>query len=201
MIPVSNPIPEPVNFDVECRQKGNAWLAEERHAGRSPKTSAYPNYWSKYESDLATAFHHRCGWWAMWIAEGEVEHYLSKKNHPDLSYEWSNYRYISGSVNSSKKNHDDKILDPFEVGDGWFEVLLPSMQLVITAQIPSAVRSKAEFTLCKLHLRDGKKVVRNRQNWYQKFKDGQITLAGLESVAPLVADAVSKLQAAGLPLP
>lgn len=68
----------------------------------------------------------------MWIAEGAVEHFLSKKNRPDLAYEWSNYRYIAGSVNGSKGTHDDKVLDPFEVQNGWFEVLVPSMQLVVT---------------------------------------------------------------------
>lgn len=132
MIPVANPIPEPADFDAECRQKGVSWWVSRRLHGDTPNTAQFPNYWAKYEGDLASAFHQRCGWWAMWIAEGAVEHFLSKKNRPDLAYEWSNYRYIAGSVNGSKGTHDDKVLDPFEVQNGWFEVLVPSMQLVVT---------------------------------------------------------------------
>jgi hypothetical protein len=197
MIAVPNPIPEPADFDATCRQQGNAWLLAKRHAGESPKTSQYPNYWSNYEDHLARAFQQRCGWWAMWIAEGQVEHFLSKKNRPDLTYEWSNYRFIAGSVNGSKGNHDNKVLDPFEIQDGWFEVILPSMQLVTTSQLPAALSVRAEFTLKQLRLRDGTKVMRNRKRWYQQFKDGALTMDGLKSNAPLLAAAVTKLQAAG----
>jgi hypothetical protein len=135
------------------------------------------------------------------IAVGEVEHSLSKKNRPDQAYEWSNYRYSAGSVNGSKGNHDAKVLDPFEVKDGWFELLLPSMQLVMTPQIPANLATKAEFTVKQLKLRNGTKVVRCRKRWYQQFKDGKLTLEGLLSNAPLIADAVQKLQTAGLSLP
>jgi hypothetical protein len=201
MIPVANPIPEPADFDAECRQKGKTWLAAQRLAGKRPKTSNYPNYWATYENDLATAFQQRCGWWAMWIAEGAVEHFLSKKNRPDLAYEWSNYRYIAGSVNGSKGTHDDKVLDPFEVQSGWFEVLLPSMQLVVTTLLPTHFSARAEFTLKQLKLRNGTKVVRSRKHWYDQFKKGMLDLDGLRTHAPLVADAVLKLQTANQPLP
>lgn len=197
MIPVANPIPEPADFDAECRQKGNQWLAS--HPGAD--TSIYPGYWAKYENDLATAFHQRCGWWAMWIAEGDVEHFLSRKNRPELSYEWSNYRYIAGSVNGSKGNHDDKVLDPFEVQNGWFEVLLPSMQLVATPTLPTHLSARAEFTLKQLKLRHGSKVVRCRKRWYQQFKDGKLSMDGLRANAPLVADAARKLLDSGQVLP
>ncbi len=137
----------------------------------------------------------------MRIDDGVVDHFLSKKNRPELIYEWSNYRYIAGSVNGSKGNHDDKVLDPFEVRDGWFEVILPSMQLVMTHQIPASLVAKAEFTLKQLRLRDGTKVVRNRKAWYDQYKNGMLTLEGLQSNAPLVAKAVKKLQKVGELLP
>ena len=200
MIPVSHPITEPADFETNCREKGRLWLAGKRLAGKNPKTSEYPNYWAGYEDDLAKAFHHRCGWWAMWIAEGDVEHFLSRKNHPDEAYEWRNYRYIAGSVNGSKGNHDDKVLDPFEVQDGWFEVLLPSMQLVATANLPPALAEKAKFTLNKLRLRNGTKVVRSRKRWFESYKNGT-PFSELEKFAPLVAMAVSKFKAAGRSLP
>ncbi len=200
MIPVSNPIPEPADFNEVCRNRGHVWIAQKVLADELPEPSKYPNYWAKYEGDLANAFQERCGWGAMWIAEGDVEHFLSKKNRSDLIYEWSNYRYITGSLNGSKGNHDDKILDPFEVCDGWFEVILPSMQLILTDRVPIPLRDKARFTVKQLHLRDGTKLVRCRRRWYQSFKDG-MPMSELEKFAPLVANAVKKLEQAGEPLP
>lgn len=200
MIAVANPIPEPADFDSGCRRPGITWWSSRRLAGETPKTSEFPNLWAKYESDLARAFHQRCGWWAMWIAEGEVDHFLSKKNRPELAYEWTNYRYIAGSVNGSKGNLDDKVLDPFDVQDGWFEVIVPSMQLIGTDQLPAALKDKASFTLEKLRLREGTKVVRCRRRWYESFKNGT-PISELEKFAPLVAKAVKKLKASGAPLP
>lgn len=200
MIPVANPIPEPKAFDAECRTPGTVWRCSRQLAGTTPKTSEFPNLWAKYESDLSSAFHERCGWWAMWIAEGEVDHFLSKKNRPDLAYEWSNYRYIAGSVNGSKGNHDDDVLDPFEVQEDWFEVILPSMQLIVTDQLPIAWMDKARFTLKQLRLQDGTKIVRCRRRWYESFKNG-MPMSELVKFAPLVAKAVKKLQDAGAPLP
>lgn len=200
MIPVTNPIPEPADFDAACRSVGITWWCSQRLAGEIPKASEFPNYWTKYEGELARAFHQRCGWWAMWIAEGEVDHFLSKKNNPKLAYEWSNYRYIAGSVNRTKGNHDANVLDPFEIQDGWFEVILPSMQLILTDQFPTALKEKASFTLEQLRLREGAKVVRCRLRWYESFKNG-MPMSELEKFAPLVAKAVKKLLDAGLSLP
>jgi hypothetical protein len=200
MIPVANPIPEPADFDAECRKKGQGWIDARRLENLALKSSEFPSYWGNYEGELAAAFRQRCGWWAMWISDGEVDHYLSKKNRPDLAYEWSNYRYIAGSVNGSKGNHDDKVLDPFEIQEDWFEVLLPSMQLIITDQIPEELRVKANFTITQLHLDDGKKVVRCRQRWYESYKNG-MPLTELEKYAPLIANAVKKWEAAGLTPP
>ncbi|GAA5483401.1 hypothetical protein [Haloferula sargassicola] len=201
MIPVAHPIPEPPDFDKECRERGTVWWATRRLRGEHLNASDFPNYWTQYEAHLSNAFHQRCGWWAMWIAEGQVEHYLSIKNHPGLAYEWSNYRFVVGSVNGSKRNHDDKVLDPFDVEDGWFEVLLPSMQLILTDHIPPEKVPQAEFTLKQLRLRNGTKVVRSRKHWYDQFKCGNLDLEGLKLHAPLVAEAVGKLQSTGQSLP
>ncbi|WP_228019853.1 hypothetical protein [Sphaerospermopsis sp. LEGE 08334] len=54
----------------------------------------------------------------------DLEHFLSCENHRHLAYEWTNYRFVSGWVNSSKGTLDNQVLDPFEVEDDWFEILL-----------------------------------------------------------------------------
>lgn len=137
----------------------------------------------------------------MRIADGVVDHFLSKENHRRLAYSWKNYRYIAGTVNSSKKKLDDQVLDPFEVQPGWFEILLPSMQLVRTAAVPVPLQAKADTTLTKLKLGNGLKVRRNRKRWYEDYRDKGLPMNLLEEYAPLVADAVQRWIATGQPLP
>jgi hypothetical protein len=121
---------------------------------------------------------------------GTVDHYLSFKNHPHLAYEWTNYRFASATLNSSKKNADDAVLDPHEVGDGWFEIILPSLQMKVSATIPAAYRAKAEHTISRLKLRDGERIIRWRQSWYVLYLNGGLSLDALRQVAPLIAAAV-----------
>ena len=75
---------------------------------------------------------------------------------------------------------------------GNFEILLPSLQLVLTSAVPSAIRKRADFTLTRLHLRDDERIIRQRQQWYRMYQEGKLSLEGLETVAPLIARAVRK---------
>jgi hypothetical protein len=187
MIRVSPP-PEPPDFDQKARQPGNTWLDRNLDQnGKLPKETRPPDRWSAFNNQLCDGFQRRCGYLAMHITEGTVDHYLSCENHPKLAYEWDNYRYISGSINSSKRTLDEKVLDPFEVQDAWFEILLPSLQLVLTDSVPPEERERAQFTLEKLHLRDGEKAILLRQEWYTLYLEGDLTLKGLEKIAPLIA--------------
>jgi len=131
----------------------------------------------------------------MYVPVGTVDHYLSCKNHPSRAYEWSNYRYSSGWINSSKGTQDEAVLDPFQVDDDWFEVLLPSLQLVLTDAVPPEELDRAEFTLRRLHLDHDERVLRQRRQWYEMYQKGNLPLPGLEKVAPLIARAVHKQQA------
>lgn len=178
---------KPIDFDAQVKTPGNAWLAA------NPSTPRPPALWAPFTEALANGFDERCGYGAMFVpADGTVDHFLSVKHHRSLSYEWGNYRYVSAAINASKKNADDTVLDPYEVGDGWFEIILPSLQLRTTDRVPQAARAKAEFTLTRLKLRDGEKVIRQRRAWYRLYLDGKLTLDGLAQVAPLIAVAVRR---------
>jgi hypothetical protein len=122
---------------------------------------------------------------------GSVDHYISWDTDHSLAYEWSNYRFAAEWINKSKQTADDQVLDPFEVQDGWFEILLPSLQLVVvTSAVPSNKRAQAEYTLERLHLRDDERVIRQREAWYRRYQENKLTLEGLEEVAPLLARAI-----------
>ncbi len=180
--------PEPTDFDDCVRRPGLQWLKS--HA---PSEKPYP-YWHSAKPDLAAAFDYLCGYSVMFEPVGTVDHYLSIQNHRELAYEWHNYRFAAGWINSSKQNADQDIFDPFEVEDGWFEIILPSLQLTLSDMIPDTCRAKAAYTLERLHLRDDERVIRQRREWYRMYENGELTLEGLRKKAPLIARAVERLE-------
>ncbi len=181
---------EPDAFEVNARKPGNEWL--KCHPKGRPK-----DYWTAFKAELADGFNNLCAYSVMYEPVGTVDHYRSCDNHRDQAYEWSNYRFASAWVNSSKRTEDDKVLDPFQVKDGWFEIILPSLQLVMTDAVPDNEKPRAKYTLTRLHLCDDERVIRQRQAWYQMYQAGQLNLDGLEKLAPLIARAIRKQQAAG----
>lgn len=187
MIPVK-PIAEPSNFEREVAKPGDEWLAKHPNFKKRP-----PAYWKKCAEALCLGFGKRCGYAAMAdFTGGTVDHYFSWNNFPYLAYDWENYRFVSATLNSSKKDADDAVLDPCQVGEAWFEILLPSLQMVVTDLVPDEMRAKAKFTLERLKLDNGKRVIGWRSAWYQMYCQKKITLDGLRDVAPLLAVAVEK---------
>ena len=180
---------EPNDWDERCRKRGRTWLKE--HPGYDR-----PNdYWTEFEPDLCKAFNHMCAYCAMTVMKADMDHFipvahLKKKGKDELAYEWSNFRYAEGVLNQRK--HDCLILDPFEVKDDWFEIILPSLQLVQTDRVPKGKRKKAEFTLIRLGLRDDEVVIRYRLKWFELYCHRKLNLDGLRNVAPQIARAVER---------
>lgn len=114
----------------------------------------------------------------MLIQNGTVDHFLSWKNRPELTYEWSNYRYADHRLNAKKQNIDDAILDPYEVGDDWFEILLPSLQMRMTDRVTAKMRKRAELTLRRLGLDHDERIVAYRAVWWRMFLSIDDLLAG-----------------------
>jgi hypothetical protein len=188
MIPVDT-IPEPPHFDSLVRIPGNDWLRA------NPVSEKFDDLWKHVRKDLADGFHDLCGYSAIFTKPGTVDHYIAKDSPHgrSLAYEWSNYRFASSLMNTRKGTWNRRILDPFEVGHGWFEILLPNLEMVVVDElIPIERRDDAHFTLKTLRLRDDVDVLENRRHWYEQFTKGDLTLNGLAQHAPLIARAVRK---------
>lgn len=179
------PVPEPAKFDELARRPGKSWL--EANENRRPT-----DRWTPFLGDLQRGFRSLCGYSSMHLPYGSIDHYRSCKNHRHLAYEWSNYRFVAGWINSAKGTLDEQVLDPYEIQEGWFEILWPSLQLVVAPSIDPAQRARAEYTIERLHLRDDERIVRVRQAWSELYVRGELTLNGLWEVAPLIARAVVK---------
>lgn len=192
MIPVPNPIEEPATFDVRCRQAGAQWLI------RNPDKKRPYSYWRQFNLDLRRGFSSRCAYQGFFIAEGHVDHFHAWVNDKSLAYEWSNYRYSTGWLNSSKNGKPtDQLVDPFENCAGWFEIILPSLQMVITENVPEEHRQRAEDSLTAYCLRDDERSITVRRSYMEMYEQGDLTLVGLDSWFPLLAKAIRKRD--GLP--
>ena len=182
-------VPEPAEFRAQVSVPGARWLENHPDGGRPP------DYWSSFQSHLAAGFNDLCGYLAMYVTDGTVDHFVSVREDRSRTYDWSNYRFASAWMNSVKGSvSSTDILDPYAVEDGWFEILLPSLQLVVTDAVPERLRTRAEFVLDRLRLRDDARVLRQRAEWYRMYVERQMTLAELARKAPLIARAVRASQ-------
>jgi hypothetical protein len=180
---------EPPDFDARVRRRGADWLRQNLGAHRPP------DYWREFSNQIATAFNERCAYSAMWQSSGTVDHFTSIDERIELAYEWSNYRWIAGWINSSKQSvPSDRLLDPFLVEAGWFRLTLPSLQLEITERVPVELREKAQFTIERLHLVHDERVIRQRRAWHEMYEKGT-PLTVLHEKAPLIALAIETARA------
>jgi len=179
------PRPKPPGFErVEAR--GAKWLA-------AHKTGRPPPHWLKFRGKLAEAFGSLCAYAAMYEPVGTVDHFVSIDEDRSRAYDWTNYRFSAAWINSSKQSlRSDELIDPFAVTNEWFEVQLPSMQLVLTDCVPENERKRAQFVLDRLHLGHDERIIRQRREWYRMYQEGELTLDGLKKKAPLIAAAIEK---------
>jgi hypothetical protein len=174
MIPVAR-VPAPARY-ARVKRVGDTWLAKHGRTAR-PR-----DLWSPFLPHLAEGFANLCGYAAMLDPTGgTVDHYLSWITHRHLAYEWSNFRFASHILNSMKRTANDTVLDPYVVQPGWFEIILPSLQLRLTDRVPPAYRAKAAFTLERLKLGDGEKIVRWRQLYYERYLEDSSRSKGCAS--------------------
>lgn len=180
------PRPKPERFVERVEQRGAMWLA-------THLTGRPPDYWKEVRLELVDAFDSLCAYGAMYDPVGTVDHFISLKEDRSKAYEWTNYRLAAGWLNSSKQAlRSTQLLDPFAVGNNWFEIQLPSMQLVLTENVPAEWRERAQFMLDRLGLGHDERVIRQRCEWYRMYECGELNLAGLAKKAPLIAAAIEK---------
>lgn len=186
-------VPEPKDFKEKCEQSGEEWIASHPKGQRPDKKKRVQDFWSPFKPMLYEGFRGLCGYCFLYDPTGgTVDHYISCETDESKAYKWDNYRLSMGWLNSSKNREDDKVLDPFDADDEWFEILLPSMQMVMTKTVPDCMKAKVKYTLKRLHLIDDERVIRPRREWYRMYVDGELTLEGLRKKAPLIARAVDK---------
>jgi 5-methylcytosine-specific restriction endonuclease McrA len=184
------PRPEYPGFNSQVRRPGAAFLA----AYPRPTSEQFrkKNFWSRAAKELHAAYSGICAYTATYLPEqGSVDHFIPKTINPALAYEWSNYRLASGRVNSCKGNQTD-ILDPFQVGNDWFEIDIPSCLLRAKADLPHGLRTSINATINSLRLNTDDYYVQERCNILIDHAKGEITLNFLRRRYPFLAKEIER---------
>lgn len=178
---------KPVSFDDDVATHGNAWLAANSRVAKRP-----PTHWNKkaIKKKLRENFGSLCGYTLMHEMRGTVDHYISWKSDRSKAYDWGNYRFCAGAVNSSKQNADDTVFDPYDIEFEWFEILLPSMIMKVRDCAPGPMKAKLSFTLTRLPIADTDEVIDYRAEYYEGYKQGEMSLDWIYRKIPVLASSI-----------
>lgn len=173
------PRPEPKDFDERVRQPGLKAISE----GRVP----LPDYWRRCSHQLRQEYREICAYSCLRIPKvvgmSTVEHLAAKSKQPALAYEWSNYRLVCGLMNSRKREFED-VLDPFKIGEDWFELELVFFQLKPAAHLINESTIEAiKETIDRLKLNDNE-CCTDRRERYEEWQYGEVNDRYMERTAP-----------------
>lgn len=197
MIPVIRQA-EPANFDQRVRQRGLQWLANRGFPlqGALPRNAKLPDYWTECLKDLRDLYQGICAYIAVYIPEvvgnPSVEHFRPKSLYAEHVYEWNNYRFVCGLLNSCKGNHED-VLDPFEIAPRTFE-LTHSLNVVPGAATDNddGLKNSVNATIRRLKLNDTDRK-RLRTRLWEAYLKRSITAEVLREESPFVAAEMVRL--------
>lgn len=199
------PAEEPADFDAKVRQPGLWAVAElvgetppraggRRHAQVAESreeipAAAFPPYWREALADLLAGYGRVCSYLCLYIPRGtgapSVDHMAAKSTRWDQVYEWRNYRLACALMNA-RKGVIARVLDPFEIEDGWFALELVEFQLVPNAGLSPAVLAAVEDTIDSLRLNDAV-CCEARLEYAEDYWRRRITLDYLTRHSPFVA--------------
>lgn len=185
--------PEPVSFDARVRVPGNAFLAS--RPAPTEKEWRKHSHWQRIKDELYMAYNGICAYTCEYIprtvTNSSVDHFWPKSTHPNLAYEWSNYRLASQKANNNKGNSVG-LVDPFEAGSGWFVLDLPSCLIRASEGLSRADVSRVESTIKVLKLNEDDEYVQSRCDVILDYIRGDISLNYLWKMRPFIAHELTR---------
>jgi hypothetical protein len=192
MMPVKI-FPEPPEFDRSIRQKGLRFLAA------TPRPSAAEwgkhSYWQDILPEISVLYDRICNYCATWIphstGQHAIDHFLDKSRHPDLAYDWSNYRYVSIRFNSRKGIRT--ILDPTRLASQAFTLNFTNFFLEVSPSLTNADLVRlAEDTIRFLKFNADDELVNERMAYYLDYRRSEISFDYLQKNAPFIAHEIDR---------
>lgn len=191
--------PEPANFETLVRIPGQLFLK----GNSNPSSSQFQlhDYWTKVIEDLAAAFDHICCYSSISMRHQlgpSTDHFLCKSTHPQLAYEWSNYRFCCRTANEAKSTNTG-ILDPFMVGAGQFAIdftrlsLAGNRCLVTVVPGPNCAANDlpiVQRTIRVLKLNEEKRFLEQRRALFELFDRKRWSAAQISEFNPFLGQEI-----------
>nr|VFJ89872.1 MAG: hypothetical protein BECKH772A_GA0070896_100189 [Candidatus Kentron sp. H]VFJ90905.1 MAG: hypothetical protein BECKH772B_GA0070898_1001213 [Candidatus Kentron sp. H]VFJ97919.1 MAG: hypothetical protein BECKH772C_GA0070978_100179 [Candidatus Kentron sp. H] len=192
MNPVT-PQPEPEAFDARVRRPGQRYLATVGKNNAVPIFRGRNKYWTEALDDLREAYKKICAYTCFYLppSPGSVDHFRPKSRHPELAYEWDNFRLALPIVNSHKGDSMD-VLDPFQVEAGWFVLDFPSCLVKAGPGLSQSTVDRVNRTIDRLKLNDDDSFVEQRREIMIAYSEGEMDLSFLERFYPFIAAEIDR---------
>ncbi len=180
---------EPVdpNFDDLVRKPGKAFLATTPNP--TYKQWKHHDYWRRVAPALRERYSGICAYRCYFIHEvtgdDTIEHFRPKTHNPILAYEWTNYRYVCGKLNTWRRT-DENVLDPFDIEDGWFYIEFPSLLVKASSGLEGGLTARIRNTIIQLKLNEYDPCIRCRQRIIEDYCSGDISFDYLKRHAPFL---------------
>lgn len=175
--------PEPIDFDAKVKIPGQDFLNNvPRPRGKQWKNK---DYWCSVIPDMMEAYNSICAYSSLWIKPDQptIDHYISRDEYPNKAYEWENFRLSRWRINTRKRNHKD-VLDPFTIGESWFELDFTTFGIKPNSELKDAnIKKAVQETIDRLDL-DNTDYREARESWFNNCRDN---IAELEKKAPFIA--------------
>ena len=182
---------EPSDFDAKVRRPGLSYL-KGLPSGKKPNWSGH-GYWRKAKDDMINAYGGICAYACCEItpsSSAEIYHFHPKSRYRQEAYEWNNLRLCSSNIN--KKKHDHDVLDPFDVRDLTFGIVLATGRMVKLTKYDPAYEALCDKTVKVLGLNDHE-YTRMRKDILDDYLRGEITISNLQKRNPFVYSEVLRL--------
>ena len=182
---------EPSDFDAKVRRPGLSYL-KGLSPGEKPNWSGH-GYWRKAKEDMINAYGGICAYACCEItpsSSAEIDHFHPKSRYQSEAYEWQNLRLCSSNINKKKCDHD--VLDPFDVRDLTFGIVLATGRLVKLTKYDPAYEALCDKTVKVLGLNEHE-YTRMRKDILDDYLRGEITISNLQKRNPFVYSEVQRL--------
>ncbi len=182
---------EPSDFDAKVRRPGLSYL-KGLAAGEKPSWARH-SYWRKAKADMINAYKGICAYACCEItpsSSAEIDHFHPKSRYRQEAYEWDNLRLCSSNINKKKCDHD--VLDPFDVRDRTFGIVLATGSMVKLKKYDSAYEALCDKTIKVLGLNEHE-YIKMRNDILDDYLRGEITISNLQKRNPFVYSEVKRL--------
>jgi len=118
--------------------------------------------------------------------DSSVDHFQPKSTHPNLAYEWNNFRLAHPKVNGYKADKTG-LLDPFNIQPGWFILDFANCHVKPNPATSKAVQDSVTHTIKELKLNLDDSLVQTRFTIVRNYSKNHCDLDFLEGYYPFIA--------------